>query len=788
MIKNYFKTAWRGIFRNKVFSLLNMLGLGLGMGVALMIGLWVYHESSYDRFLPEYEQLYQVKRNFNSNGDTLTFQSTSLKLADALRNQIPEFEFVSESAGPGNHLLSVQEKKLIMRGGIFQKDFLKMFKFPLLQGRKEAVLEDPFSIVLTESAAKALFGNQNPVNQTLKFDNHQNLKVTGILKDIPTNSSLQFSFIVPFSYLEQADTNVKAARSAGYGANSYRIYARLKPTASYQQVEQKIRDIEHTEKDNSNAMLSEVIMQPLKDWHLYSEYENGKATGGYIDYVRLFTIIGILVLVIACINFINLSTARSEKRAKEVGIRKAIGSSRYDLLFQFMIESLLLTAIAFLLSLILVSVALPGFNALTGAHISIPSSSPMFWTLAVAGVIITALAAGSRPAFILSAFNPVKALKSGLGRAAALPRKILVVLQFCCSVALIISAFVVYQQIQYARNRPTGYDANRLIMTSVNAELDRNYQPLKNELIRQGIASTVTQASSPSTDIYWHSDVDNWPGKKAGETIEMASIIVAEDYFKTVGMKILEGRDFASKYDSTSVVLNQTAIRQMRITDPLGKLITWQGLRLKIVGVAQDAIMASPYAAAEPTLFWVNQSPGEVMIFRLSSRISTVDAVSALNGLFNRFNPSYPFDYRFVDQSYEEKFKLEMLVGKLAGLFASLAVCISCLGLFGLASYVAERRTKEIGVRKVLGASAARIWLLLSGQFVLLVLIGCLLASPLAYYFLHQWLQQYPYHVPLGASVFVWSCILAVLITLATVSFQCIRASLANPVKSLRTE
>lgn len=791
MFKNYFKTAWRNIIRSKGYSALNIFGLATGMAVALMIGLWVHYQYSYDKFLPKYEQLYQVRRNYHaSNGEILNFTSTSLKLADALRNQIPEIEYVAECRW-GQHGLMVGDKKLFMGGMLIQSDFLKMFQYPLLQGNRNTAMKDAYSIVLTESTAKALFGNENAIGKTVRFDNKSNLAITAVLKDLPSNSSFSFNYLVPFSYFEQTADWVKQQRAGSFGENSYGIYAKLKDGISYARIAPKIKDIEKTEKDNTNAMLSDVIMQPLKDWHLYSEYKNGKAESGFVEYVNMFSIIGAFVLLIACINFINLTTARSEKRAREVGVRKAVGSQRKDIIIQFLAESFLLTFIAFLVSLLLVQLALPTFISITDNKINIPFSNISFWIITLVCVVLTALIAGSRPAFYLSSFQPVKVLKGAMhvGKAAALPRKILVVLQFSCSVALIISTIIIYQQVQLGKDRPTGYDLNRLMITEMNDDLLKNYSAVKNELIQKGIAENVTAASSPATDIWWHSDVDYWPGKNAGETIEMGTVIVAEDYFKTLGIGLREGRFFKNANDTNSVVFNEAAIKQMRIKDPVNQTITWGGKQFQIVGIAKDALMTSPFMPAEPTMFLCYPAnPVSNLMYRLSPRIKTHDAITQLTAIFNKYNPAYPFDYRFADADFEKKFKLEVLIGKLSGIFAGLAIFISCLGLFGLAAYVAEQRTKEIGIRKVLGATISQVWLLLSKDFIVLVLISCVIASPIALYFLQNWLEKYSYRINIGAGVFVLAAAMAVVITLLTISFQAIKAAIANPVKSLRTE
>ncbi|HTE30394.1 MAG TPA: ABC transporter permease, partial [Chryseolinea sp.] len=789
MLKNYFKTAWRSIMRGRGYSALNIFGLATGMAVALIIGLWVSNQYSYDKFLPDYDRLYQVRRNFYGNGDTLNYGGSSLKLADALRNQVPEIESVAETDGGGMHGLMVANQKLYMKGNAVAGNFLTMFQFTLLKGEAKNVLSDPYSIVLTESTAKALFGNEEALNKTVRYDNKNDLKVTGILKDIPANSTLQFNFLVPFSYLESTDDFVKKARSAGFGWTNFATYVQLKPGVSYAQAALKIRDLQKTEKDNSMAMSTNIILDPIKNWHLYDNFDGGKPVAGFIEYVRIFTIIGILVLLIACINFINLTTARSEKRAKEVGVRKAIGSGKKELVLQFLIESALLTFIAFIFSILLVQLALPSFNTLTGGTIKIPFTNASFWIITLSGVLLTTLAAGSRPAFYLSSFLPAKVLKGTVqvGKAATLPRKILVVLQFSCSIALIISTFIIYQQIQHARDRPSGYDKNRLVMTDMNEDLVRNYVAIKNEIKEKGIAAMITTASRNVTTSGSHRDVDEWAGKRPGESVDMGYIHVTDDYFNMLGMAMKEGRNFSGNSDTLNVIFNEAAVKLLRLAHPVNEVITYIDTRLKIIGVVKDALMASPFAPADPTVFMYEAKPQDVMMYRLSAGIKTQDAIAGLTSIFNKYNPAYPFNYEFADDSYAAKFSLEVLVGKLAGLFAALAIFISCLGLFGLAAYMAEKRTKEIGIRKVLGASIPQVWLLLSKDFILLVLISCVIASPVALYFLSGWLQKYDYRISISPFVFIIAGIAAIIITIITISFQSIKAAVANPVKSLRT-
>jgi ABC-type antimicrobial peptide transport system permease subunit len=788
MLRNYIKIAWRNIVNNKAYTAINVLGLAAGMAVALMISLWVANEYSYDRFLPNADRVYQVRRNFNSNGETLTFSSTSLKLADVLRT-LPEVEYVASTDWGGTHGLMVGDKKLSIDGVQAGSDFLKIFEYKLLQGSRSSALSEPYSIVLTRATAIALFGTENVINKVVKVDNTYNLKVTGVMQDVPLNSSLQFKYVIPFSLMEH-QPYMKGAHDS-FGNNGFELFAKLKPGITYAQLVPKIVHIEKGEK-NVNAENSDVIMQPMADWHLYSDYKNGVASAGFIDYVRIFSIIGVLVLLIACINFINLTTARSEKRAREVGIRKAIGSQRKHLIFQFLTESALITFISFICSTLFVQIALGPFNALTGTTIAIPFNSIAFWLITMGCVLLTALIAGSRPAFYLSSFNPVKVLKGTIqvGRSASYSRKILVVMQFSCSIALIISTVVIYRQIQFAKNRPSGYNINRLMATNANEDLGKHFPAFKNELLQSGVVESISSASSAITDVNMHNNLDQWPGKLAGETVEMGVIAVADDYFKTTGMKMLTGRDFNNvASDSLNIIFNEAAVKRLRLKgDPISQVITYGGSRCKIIGVVKNALMLSPFAQADPTMFVYNNNPHQNMIYRLSPKINPHDAIDKIGQVFSKYSPAYPYTYRFVDDDYNRKFGQEVLVGKLAGIFAGLAIFISCLGLFGLAAYIAEQRTKEIGVRKVLGATVGQLWFLLSKDFVLLVLVSCVIASPIAFYFLHGWLQKYDYRVTVGPGVFIISAITAIVITLITISFQAIKAAIANPVKSLRSE
>ncbi|QEM11634.1 ABC transporter permease [Mucilaginibacter rubeus] len=795
MIRNYLKIALRNLVNNKIYSALNIIGLATGMAVAMLIGLWIYAQVSYDRFLPGYQLAYRVKFNVNNNGEINTVGSTNLPLADALKKDFPEIKYVAQTDWMGSHPLMVGDKRINVNGAMAGSDFLKIFQYPLIKGNADAVLNDPYSIVLSQATATALFGKAEAVGKMVKIDNFHDLRVTGILKDVPANSTFQFSFVVPFTYYSITNDEVKQSLT-NWDNNSFQTFVALQPNVSYAELAPKLKGamVRHSPKYYAQTK-AELFLEPLKDWHLFSEYRNGIVSGGLIDYVRMFALIGTLILIIACINFTNLATARSEKRAREVGVRKAIGSSRKNLIFQFLTESMTLTFLAFLLSLLFVSLALPVFNNLTHTEISIPFTNGTFWLLMMGFVILTGLLSGGRPAFYLSSFNPVKVLKGTLqtGKAGNLPREILVVLQFTCSIALIISTIVIYQQINHAKDRPVGYDNNRLVMTDATGDLTRNYDAFKNEMLASGMVSSVTKSSSPVTDIWANNSVTDWSGRLPGETLSLAIIGVSDaDYFKTLGMKIERGRDFTGNLgaDSLSVILNEAAVKRMRYKSPVNEVITWHTVqqRATVIGVVKDALMASPYSNSVPTIFIYQPGWSSVVTYRLAPKANTHTALAKLAPIFGRYNPTIPFQYSFVDESYASKFDFESLIGKLAGLFASLAIMISCIGLFGLAAYMAEKRTKEIGIRKVLGATVPQVWMLLSKEFIILVVISCLIASPVSYYYLHAWLLKYQYRISIGPGVFLLAGTGAIMLTLLTISFQAIKAALMNPVKSLRTE
>ncbi|PHN06760.1 ABC transporter permease [Flavilitoribacter nigricans] len=792
MIKNYLKIALRGLAKHRSSSLINILGLSVGMAVALLIGLWINYEYAYDRFLPDYDRVYRLKRHYTLDR-VYTSNAISLPLVDLFKNDIPGIQYAAEADWGGSaHSLVVGDKKLYLEGTFVGADFLKIFQFPVIRGNAETALSSPNTIILTASTAEALFGEVNPVGQSIRFDNQQLLTVSGIVEDPPANSTLQFHYLIPFTFMAQNMDYVRQA-CTDWGMNGFTLFVRLAPQISYEEIAPKIENLLTQNSPKTRDTKQKLSMQAMQNWHLYGKYENGKAVGGYIEYIRIFGLIGFLVLLIACINFINLATARSSHRAKEVGVRKAIGSKRKHLIFQFLTESFFLTSCSFGIALLMVYLALIPFNSLLGSQITMPFRSPSFWLIMVAYISITALIAGSRPAFYLSSFNAVQVLKGALRgeRSAVMGRKILIVLQFSCSVALIISTFVIYRQLQHVKDRPTGYDQNRLIMSDWSEDISRNYQALSDELLKSGLIESVARSSSSATNITFFSNIDDWAGKQPGSlSLEVAAITISSSYFETLGMQIKSGRNFRDQLesDANSIILNEAAVEKLNLKEPVGQTITWfENQPATIVGVVENAILGSPFRPVEPTVFTPKGFYASIL-YRLAPQVKTQEALTQLAPIFERYNPSYPFEYEFVDQAYAQKFQLEVIISKLSGLFAALAIFVSCLGLFGLAAYLAEQRRKEIGIRKILGASAAQIWVLLSRDFLLLVLISCLAAIPIAVYFLENWLEQYNYRITMSPWIFLIASTLAILIAVITVSLQTIRAGKTPPVKSLRTD
>jgi len=791
MVKNYLKIAWRNLLKNKASSVINIGGLAVGMAVAMLIGLWIYGELSFDKYHKNYDTIARVMQNQTLNGETTSLKAMPIPVATQLRQFYGDnFKQVVLSSWTNPHQLTFKDKSISAQGNFMQSGAPEMLTLKMVKGSRSA-LNDPSAIILAESVAKAIFANADPINKPLKLDD-QNFKVTGVYADLPENTTFNsLLFIASWDAFANADDVKQAA--GDWNHNSFQIFVQVSGSANIAVVSDKIKQIKFNNVDAGQKKTKpEIFLYPMNRWHLYSEFKNGINTGGDIKYVWLFAITGIFILVLACINFMNLSTARSEKRAKEVGIRKVMGSMRSQLINQFLGESLLTAILAFALSLFIVQLLIPFFNELAGKQIIILWQHPLFWVLGLGFAVACGLFAGSYPAFYLSSFKPVKVLKGSIraGKWAGIPRKALVVVQFTFSIIMIIGTIVVFRQVQFAKERPIGYSrAGLVIARPFTADIHNHFQAFRNDLLETGLISEASESGNQVTKGSGTSGGLNWQGKDLNMNDEFATFAVTPEYGKTIGWQVRDGSDFSNTSPSVlnDIVLNETAVKYMGLKNPLGQIVRWNDKQYKVIGITKDMIVESPYEPVKPTIFYITPYAGPLNI-RINPKVSAANALTTIETIYKKYAPGQPFDYRFADEEYAKKFDSEERIGKLASAFAILAIFISCLGLFGMASFMAEQRTKEIGVRKVLGATVFNLWQLLSKDFVALVIIALLIATPISYYFMHSWLQGYQYHSGISWWIFAVTAIGAVVITLLTVSFQSIKAALANPVRSLRSE
>ncbi len=710
------------------------------------------------------------------------------------------FKHIVMASWDVDDILAAGDKKISRTGLFMDPDAPEMLTLKMIYGSRNG-LKDPYSIMLSESTSKTFFGDVNPVNQVMKINNKFDVKVNGVYEDLPLNSLFKdLKFLSPTDLWIADNPWIKKAAS-DWQNHFLKIYVEINPNTDFATVSQNIKDAELKNLGNfkEEAKLNpQVSLLPMSNWHLHN-YKRGKADTGPLQMLWLISIIGAFVLLLACINFMNLSTARSEKRAKEIGIRKAVGSIRRQLIGQFYCESFLIVLLSFFLSMILVAISLPWFNELSAKMITTPYQSPYFWLLSIAFIFITSIVAGSYPALYLSSFNPVKVLKGTfrVGRFASIPRKVLVVMQFTVSVALIICTIIIYRQVQVAKDRPVGYTRDGLIMIEKkSSDFDGKYNILRSELKNTGVVAEMSESFGKVTEIASGNGGFKWRGKDPNMQDQFGTLPVTFEYGKTVGWQFVSGRDFSSSFitDSTGMVINESAAKYIGLKNPVGEEVSWkfqdQPIKYyKILGVVKDMVMESPYEPMSPTVFMIKGHVGTSQInIKINPNVSASRALPKIEAVFKKIIPSAPFEYKFADQEYAAKFAAEENIGRLAAVFGGLAIFISCLGLFGLASFVAEQRVKEIGVRKVLGASVINLWGMLSKDFVLLVIISQLIASPIAYYFMHNWLQHYQYRTNISWWMFAVTAFGAIAITLLTVSYQSIKAALENPVKSLRSE
>jgi putative ABC transport system permease protein len=787
MIRNYCKIAWRHLLRSKLYSSINIIGLAAGMAVAMHIGLWIWDELTFDHYHHNHGRLAEVLSVGTFNGTTTAEPFASVPMAAELRRLFPgDFTDLALTTAAGQ-TLTAGDKKIGQWGWWVQAGFPRMFTLKMLEGSQDA-LKDPSSILIAQSLARTLFGDADPLNQTILTENRSAVKVGGVYEDLPANTSLTGA-----GFLLAWENKDNAGRMAtnDWSDHHFQLFVQLKDKAGLARTSAKIKDISKPYLKNG---WEELQLHPMDRWRLYDKFENGKMTGGRLQSVWLFGFIGSCVLLLACINFMNLSTARSEKRARETGIRKAIGSLRSQLIGQFLTESLLVAFLASLLALLLAQLSLPMFNGLAGKQLTIPFGVPLFWLTVLGFTCFTGLLAGSYPAFYLSGFQAAKVLKGPFraGRLASLPRQVLVVLQFTVSIALIVGTIVVYRQVQYAKDRPIGYSPAGLITMELNMpDLQQHYDALRGSLLQTGAVENVSESSSPMTNVRNSMLGYDWAGRDPRSVPIIGTLFVSYEFGKTAGWTIIDGRDFSSNFpaDSGAYILNEAAVRFTGMKEPVGKTIRWHQADHPIVGVVKDMVMGSPYMPVEPVFFTLQSNPRiRYVNIRIKSTQTVREALAKIEAVFKKYNPDSPFYYSFTDEAYGSKFLEEEHIGHLTTFFSILAIFISCLGLFGLASFVAEQRTREIGIRKVLGATVVHLWALLSKEFVLLVMLSFLIASPIAWSYLNRWLQGYPYRITISWWVFAASGLGALFITLLTVSIQAIKAALMNPVKSLKTD
>lgn len=791
MIQNYLKLAFRNLRKNKMYALVNIGGLALGMSVAMLIGLWIRDELGYNTYNKNYDSIASIQKNRTYNGNVFTEASQSIPLAEELRTSYGEyFDQVVVSSYPGQHSIRYGDNCELKRGLYMQEGGAEILDFKIIKGALNQIA-DPYSILITERLAKHLFKDEDPINKIVRIDNKIDVKIAGVFKNFPFNSSFRaISFYGSMKIFETTDPWVKNSID-DWDENSLPVYVKLKPGMDGDAVSAKIKNVvaQHS-KDDTNP---EIFLHPMKKWRMYPDFKNGKNIASGLRYVWLFGWIGFFVLALACINFMNLNTAQSGKRAKEIGIRKSIGSKRGQLIAQFYSEAILVSLLGAFFAIPLLFIALPVFNEATGKRMEVVINSPGFYGIIICFGLLMGLFSGSYPALYLSGFKPHDVLKKKFqaGRFSGLSRKSLVVLQFVVSSALLIATAIVCQQIQFAGNRPAGYDREGLIYIQKRSpDINRHFDALQKDLLDAGGVVELSQSSGPTTESWFSSSDFNWKGKDPNFKEDFVTLRVTPEFGKTTHWNILQGRDFSRDFstDTSAVIINESALKLMGFVNPIDEIITWENKNYKVIGVIKNLLMDSPYESIKPTVITMRNANMTFVNMRLNPGLGAQEAIARIEPVFKKYNPSEPFDYHFVSDDYNEKFETEARVAKLISFFAIVSILISCLGIFGLASFIAEQRTKEIGIRKVLGASVFGVWSMLSKEFVVLVFAALILATPLCYYLMDNWLQSYEYRMSISWWVFLASGVALLLVTLMTVSFQTIKAAITNPVKSLRSE
>ncbi len=791
MYRSYVLTAIRGMVKNKMLTFINIAGLSVGLAVAITTALWIRDENSFERNFDNFEKIGMVIQHVTNNGQVETWTNTPLPLADELRkNYGTDFKHVIITSGVGDFLVVNGEKKFSMLGIFAETPFPSMFTLHMKSG-SWITLQDPSAVLISESAAKSLFDNQDPMGRILVIEGIT-VNVGGVYEDIPEHSRFgDLKFVGSWDKLYEQSSWMKQMEDP-WRPNAFETYVQLNEGANFKDASVRIKDAKLKKLNEALAKKKPALfIHPMSQWHLQSEFRNGAQTGGRLQYVKMFAIVGTFVLFMACINFMNLSTARSEKRAKEVGIRKVVGSLRAQLMGQFFVESILTTFLALIIGLLIVLFSLPSINVLVDKKLHLPWSDPLGWIVAAVFCTLVGAIAGSYPALYLSSVKAVTALK-GLfrSRGVVVPRKVLVTIQFAISITLIIGTTIVYLQIRHAQNRPIGYQSSGLIAIPIaSSDVHKHFDAIRNTLVRSGAAHEVSMSMATTTNTWSSSSQFDWEGKDPALSVDFNTLGSTVDYGKTIQWEIVQGRDFSRDFpgDSSAFIVNEAAANYMGFKDPIGSIVRWGGEPYTIVGVIRNMVVESPYRQARP-MFYHLTPQGNYLLVKLNAGLPVHDALAKVESEVKKFSGDLPYSYRFMDEEYARKFSNEQKIASLVSVFAALAIFISCLGTFGLSSFVAEQRTKEVGVRKVLGASVYQLWKLLSKDFITLVLLSFTISVPIAYSVISAWLSGYDYRTEMPLWPFGVATIGTLFITLLTASWHTIHAAVVNPVKSLRTE
>lgn len=793
MFTNYLKVAVRVMLRNKGYSFINLFSLALGITAFAFLFLWIQNEFTYDQFHADKDRIYKAWNRMDANGKINCWDVTARVLAPTLKEEYTGVESaVSYTAWGEQHLFIKGDKRLIKTSGAYADSaFLTMFSFPLLKGDARTAFKDPQSIVMTESFARELFGDQEAFGESVYIGeggDGLSLTVTGIMKDLPGNTDFHFEYMIPYTLVEQF-----GGKETYWGVNSVYTFVKLKKGVDINSFNAQVKTIvkDHTKGEGEN----EIFLYPLTKMRLYSKFENGVPSGGRIEIIRLMGILGICLLVIACINFINLSTARAQRRSKEVAVRKVTGAFRNSLIAQFLSESVLLSVGAGILSLLAVYLGLPFFSQLINQHLTLQLSNVNFWLGGISLILLVGILAGCYPALYLSAFRPVKILK-GISQAKSgksMLRSILVIVQFGFAISLIVSVFVVQRQITYVQNRDTGYNKENLVYQYFTGTLKKNFESYKNELLQLGAAESITKTSTTITDRWSNTDGIEWEGKDPNDKTLFERIYEDTDFAKTAGLTVIRGRDMdLAKFpsDSTAAVLNEAAVKAMGFTDPIGQVIKDSGIEWHVIGVVKDFILTSPFNKVEPViLFGCKQSWAfSVAHIKLSSVRPTHESIQIMADLAKKYNPDYPFEYEFVDAAYARKFANLETTRMITILASFLTIVIAGLGLLGLSTYLVEVRVKEIGIRKVMGGSVLSITNMLTWAAIRPILFAVLIFGPQSWFAMNWWLSSYPYRISIGIFTIPLAALSIIGLAILITSVQTIRAAKANPVNSLRNE